>query len=106
MTLAIIIAIVISVVFGGVAVAVAVNKSRAAANAEARRVAVDTTRHVIAREVWPHPLVGRTVAYKNNPTTPIGDVVHVDGSRRARIRRLASNTLVRRSLDRIVEVAN
>jgi hypothetical protein len=51
---------------------------------------------------WPHPIVGNVVAYASDPHQPIGEVVHVDGSGRARIRRYGFDGYVRRSLSRLV----
>lgn len=53
------------------------------------------------RRGWPHPWVGRVVAYSHDPSSPIGEVTRVDGSGKARIKR-PSAPVIRRPMIRLV----
>lgn len=74
-----------------------VRKQALTVAADASATAVKET----LRQGWPHPWVGRTVAYAYEPRKPIGEVTRIDGSGRARVKRYGK-TSVRRSVSRLV----
>ncbi len=62
--------------------------------------AAESTVNQKLESIWPHPWVGVLVAYKADPETVLGEIVHVDGAGRARIDR-GRGKYIRRSLSRL-----